>query len=608
VLSGIVHDQRLTGDDRVLAEGVRERRLSGGGPGVGKSDAALEELPVALVSLVDRDRQFFKSCVGLPEPWATTRETPLSHSFCQHTVITGEPLVVDDAREHPELRHNLAVPDIGVVAYAGVPLVTSDGEILGAFCAIDTKPRRWSEADIETLRDLAESAASEIDLRLTIGLQRRAERARDQAERGLRLLAESGRVLSSSLDLEKTLTAVTQLAVPEMADLAIVDLIEGGAHRRVAVAGGDPTHNATVERMKSFPPRLDDGGPQAEAIRTGRSVLIATSEDTTAAAGARAESYVTVVRELGITSGITAPLAIGKEVLGALSVARTGARAPFDNADRGLAEELARRAALAVHSARLYDEARAASRARDDTLSVVSHDLRNPIHTIFMSASFLQEILPDDATVARDHARVMKRSAERANRLIGDLLDVTRIEGGQLALDRRLHVAAELAEEALDHARLAAEDKGILLSRGPLDDGIIVRADRDRVLQVLSNLISNSLKFTPRDGHVIVSLTRERDMARFSVADTGPGIAAEHLPHIFDRFWQANRTDKRGVGLGLSIVKGIAESHGGEVRVETTLGVGSIFSVLLPVAQVRESRSHAADLPVTREPSPDLRA
>ena len=554
-------------------------------------------VPVALVSLLDRDRQFFKSCIGLPEPWATSRQTPLSHSFCQHTVVTGEPLIVEDAREHPELKHNLAIPDIGVVAYAGVPLVTSDGVVLGAFCAIDTSPRRWSESDVATLRDLAASAAREIDLRLTIGLQRRAERARDQAERGLRLLAESGRVLSSSLDLEMTLNAVANLAVPEMADLAIVDLIEGDTLRRVAIVDSDPTHATAIERMKSFPPRLDDSGPQAEAIRTGRSVLLATSEAASAAARARAEGYVTVVRELGIASLISAPLSIGKEMLGALSLARTGVRVPFDDADCGLAEELARRAALAVHSARLYHQARAASRARDDTLSVVSHDLRNPIHTIFMSASFLQEILPDDATVARDHARVMKRSAERANRLIGDLLDVTRIEGGQLALDRRLHVAAELAEETLEHARLAAREKEIVLSRGPLDDGIILRADRDRVLQALGNLIANSLKFTPPEGHIVVSLTRERQMARFSVSDTGPGIAAEHLPHIFDRFWQANRTDKRGVGLGLSIVKGIAESHGGEVRVETTVGVGSTFSVLLPIAQVLEARSQVADLP-----------
>ena len=140
------------------------------------------DVPVALVSLVDEDRQFFKSCVGLPEPWATRRETPLSHSFCQHTVTTGRELVIEDARQHPELRDNLAIPDLGVVAYAGIPLTTSDGWILGSFCAIDVKPRHWSTSDLDTLRDLAQSAASEIELRLTIAAQQRAEEERRLAE------------------------------------------------------------------------------------------------------------------------------------------------------------------------------------------------------------------------------------------------------------------------------------------------------------------------------------------------------------------------------------------------------------------------------------------
>src|SRR5918999_344377 len=133
-------------------------------------------VPVALVTLVDGDRQFFKSSVGLPELWASKRGTPLTHSFCQYVVATGEPLVIDDAREHPELRHNLAVPDLGVIAYAGIPLTMADGQTLGTFCAIDTKPRRWTESDLETLRDLAASAATEVQLRISL------ERARAGAE------------------------------------------------------------------------------------------------------------------------------------------------------------------------------------------------------------------------------------------------------------------------------------------------------------------------------------------------------------------------------------------------------------------------------------------
>ena len=128
--------------------------------------SAILKIPVALVSLVDRDRQFFKSSFGLPEPWATKRETPLSHSFCQHVVSTNEPLSVADARTHPLLQHNLAIADLGVIAYLGMPLTTTEGYTLGSFCAIDTQPREWSDEDVEILRDLADLIAEKIELRL----------------------------------------------------------------------------------------------------------------------------------------------------------------------------------------------------------------------------------------------------------------------------------------------------------------------------------------------------------------------------------------------------------------------------------------------------------
>src|SRR3954470_11562780 len=122
------------------------------------------DAPVALVSLVDEDRQFFKSCLGVPEPWASDRETPLSHSFCQHAVASRVPLVVDDAREHEVLRDNPAINDMGVVAYAGIPLIDSEGNALGTLCVIDSKPRHWSSHQVRLLEDLAASVVTEIDL------------------------------------------------------------------------------------------------------------------------------------------------------------------------------------------------------------------------------------------------------------------------------------------------------------------------------------------------------------------------------------------------------------------------------------------------------------
>ena len=139
-------------------------------------------VPVALVSLVDENRQFFKSCVGLPEPWASQRETPLSHSFCQYTVASQEPLIIDDARTHPLVHDNLAIPDLKVVAYAGIPLITSDGHALGSFCAIDSEPRVWTEDDVEFLRQLAASVMTEIELRNEIRQRNQVEEALRQAK------------------------------------------------------------------------------------------------------------------------------------------------------------------------------------------------------------------------------------------------------------------------------------------------------------------------------------------------------------------------------------------------------------------------------------------
>jgi signal transduction histidine kinase len=124
-------------------------------------------VPVSLVSLVDHERQYFKSVVGPDDPWATLRETPLSHSFCQHVVASSKPLIITDARRHPLVHQNLAIPDLGVVAYAGMPLTTPDGQTLGSFCAIDTQPREWTEEEIEILQELATSAITEVELRLT---------------------------------------------------------------------------------------------------------------------------------------------------------------------------------------------------------------------------------------------------------------------------------------------------------------------------------------------------------------------------------------------------------------------------------------------------------
>ncbi|HEX2076356.1 MAG TPA: GAF domain-containing protein [Longimicrobium sp.] len=413
---------------------------------------------------------------------------------------------------------------------------------------------------------------------------------------GLRLLAESGRVLASSLEVEETLQAIARLTVPRLAEMAVVDLVDGGDVRRVAASHADERSSALFDRAVRFPPRLGDGGPQSQVMESGRPLLVPQVDEAWIAALNRGAEHTEAVRQLAPRSVLVVPMRWRDQVLGTLTLVRSGDRPAFDDADVELAEEVARRAAMAMENARLYEAARRATRARDDMLGTVSHDLRNPVHTVFMSASFLLELLPEEERKAeRTQAAIIKRAAERANRLIQDLLDIAHIESGRLSLDRQPVPAASIAHEAVEQAAMLASERGIFLQQGEMDRAAVVCADRDRMVQALGNLIGNALKFTPGGGRVTVSVRGEDGTVRFAVADTGPGIPAEQLPRLFDRFWQAKRSDRRGVGLGLSIVKGIAEAHGGEVQVASEEGAGSTFTLVLPAAQAAEAGSATGD-------------
>jgi signal transduction histidine kinase len=187
--------------------------------------------PVALVSLIDEDRQFFKSCIGLPEPWQSRRETPLSHSFCQHNRIPKQPLLVEDARNHPLFKDHPAIQDLNVIAYLGVPLVTSDGYVLGSFCVIDSKPREWTERDIRVVEDLSLAVMTEIQLRTEIKTRREAEeKLRSQNEKLLQayqdLEAETGRRTSALEQLRER----DQMLIRQGRLVAMGEMISNIAH------------------------------------------------------------------------------------------------------------------------------------------------------------------------------------------------------------------------------------------------------------------------------------------------------------------------------------------------------------------------------------------
>ena len=220
--------------------------------------------------------------------------------------------------------------------------------------------------------------------------------------------------------------------------------------------------------------------------------------------------------------------------------------------------------------------------------AVVAHDLRNPVALIQTTADFLLELLPADKEHReRKQVEVIRRSAARAVRLIEDLLEMSRIEAGKLQLDLESHGVASLVHDAVElHQRNAAAG-GIELDMEIAPRLPTIYVDGDRMLQVLDNLLSNAVKFTPQGGKITVRAKPDDGEVKFSVHDNGSGIEPEVRAHIFDRFWQAKRSDRRGLGLGLGIARGIVEAHGGRIWVESELGEGSAFFFTIPAADTR---------------------
>lgn len=240
---------------------------------------------------------------------------------------------------------------------------------------------------------------------------------------------------------------------------------------------------------------------------------------------------------------------------------------------------------------------RQAVRARDEVVAVVSHDLRNPLGAIAGASHLLLDLeLPPEKQ--RENLRLIARATERMNRLIGDLLDVARIESGTLAVQKEAVEIQPLFEEAIDMLEPLAADRGLALEHRIDPDVHVVCADRDRILQVLSNLVGNAVKFSRHGAITLGAAPGEEGLAVLSVTDTGPGIPPEARARLFDRFWRADQTDRSGAGLGLAIVHGIVTAHGGRVWVESHAGEGSTFYFTLsdgaPAAPPRRAAAEVA--------------
>ena len=406
---------------------------------------------------------------------------------------------------------------------------------------------------------------------------------RHREEEALRILSSGAAELSNTLDYEATLRAVGEMAIPTFADICIVDLIdESGQLRRVKVAGR--VEEDVLEGFRSLPPRTDADSPVMEALRTRRSVL---RERLPAAVKLEIAGQTELLRlfeRLSPTSLVCAPLSARGRTLGVISflTVRSGRR--FERLDLGLVEELARRAALAMDNAVLYQRAEEASRAKDEFLATVSHELRTPLASILGWTRLLRRggLVPEKQTRALE---TLERNARAQTRLVEDLLDVSRIVSGKTRLNVESADLARIVESAVESIRPGADSRGIQLQASV--QPCTLAGDPERLHQVLWNLLSNAVKFTPRGGRVSISMDVRERTATVIVSDTGQGIRPDFLPHVFERFRQADATATRahgGLGLGLAIVRHLVELHGGTVSASSTgEGQGATFTLRLPL-------------------------
>jgi signal transduction histidine kinase len=299
------------------------------------------------------------------------------------------------------------------------------------------------------------------------------------------------------------------------------------------------------------------------------------------------------LNRLGLRSLAAVPLVSHDRVLGAITVATGPSGRQYNPVDLVVAEDLARRAAVALENCLLYARSEQAVRARDAVLGVVSHDLRNPLNTIHMAASVLLETSEERRSGNVRGLEIIRRSVQQMNRMIKDLLDASSIDAGRFHVAQSYADVAALLCQASELLGPLAAEKSIQLDCESSQELTKAWVDSDQMLRVFSNLIGNAIKFTPEGGTICLRAEPSVDSIVFSVRDSGAGIAATQLPHVFDRYWQGIRGDRRGAGLGLAIAKGIVEAHGGRIWVDSTPGVGSTFSFSIPCEHASEEYAEA---------------
>jgi signal transduction histidine kinase/ActR/RegA family two-component response regulator len=408
-------------------------------------------------------------------------------------------------------------------------------------------------------------------------------------------LAQVSKGLTASLDYDDTLAEIARLAVPELGDVCVLDMVQGDESlQRAVVAVADPRQEGLATALQRYSP-----GPAprlvVDVVHTAQPQLLTDITESMMAATACDAEHLRVLHELGPQSAMVVPLVARGGTLGALSLVSLRPERRYRPADLELAQEFAARAAGALDNARLYRERQAADRRKDEFLSVLAHELRAPLAPI-LSAMAVVECHEGDEPAVQAARQIVERQVRHQARILDDLLDLARIGRGMIELRRSRVPLARIVTDALDIIRPQAEGRRQHIRVTLPGEELVLWVDGTRLIQVVTNLLGNASKYSPEGGEITITAGQEGDRAVIRVRDSGDGIAPELLPRVFDPFAQrgpaAGRGRESGLGIGLALVKRLVELHGGTVEAESGgTDRGARFTVRLPLGSPVDTTS-----------------
>lgn len=525
------------------------------------------DLDHGVLSRVVGDRYEVKAAYPASEALRAGAVFPLDRTYCHRTVRAGGPIGFSRASGSEWERHP-AFLEMQLQAYLGVPVVVG-GEVYGTLSFSSLRPRTgvFHQADRDLVRLMALWMGNELD---------RARALDDQA-----LLADIGRILSTSLDEGELAASIVGRVVPALGDACMLYAL--GRDGTVSVIAAEHQEDELRQRLRTRVGTVVEPASSHPVLDVLRTKEILLRPDHVDEAGRTHEFHAAEgLPAAACRSLVIAPMITGGSVRGAMAVFSA---TPYRHTDRDLdaVREVALRCTLGLENARLYRDSRDAVRTRDELLSFVTHDLGSPLSSVAMVVDRLlaMPVERDRRTATRSYLEGVQEAAGRMERLIGNLLDVDVLEKGQALVRKEAVSPSEVLTVAVQEFRPRCEATSLHLEIGPVADDA-VRADPDRLMQVLSNLLDNAVKFTDPGGRVEVRAEATNGTVTFSVSDTGEGIPEDRLGSIFDRYAQAHEARRAGVGLGLAIVKEIVEAHGGRIWVESQPGRGSTFYFTLP--------------------------